>query len=80
MKTHDHLYKIISEVMNIPISEINDSLGPEDIEKWDSFNGLVLLDELESGFNVSFSLDEIPDVKTIKDIKQHLQNHGVIFD
>ena len=74
------LFEIISQVMAIPISEINDKSSPENIEAWDSFNGLVLLDELESSFDVKFSLDEITDVKTVEDIKKHLKNHGVNLD
>ena len=40
----------------------------------------MLLDELESKFNVKFSLEEVTDVKNVADIKQHLQNHGVNLD
>jgi acyl carrier protein len=74
------LFEIISQVMSIPISEINNKSSPENIEAWDSFNGLVLLDELEISFDVKFSLDEITDVKTVEDIKKHLKNHGVNLD
>lgn len=59
------------------MSEINDQSGPETIEKWDSFNGLVLVDELESTFNIKFTLAEIIDVRTVADIKKYLKIHGV---
>jgi len=71
------LYDIISKVFSVQISEINDESGPETIESWDSFNGLILVDELESNFNIKFSMSEIIDVKNVKDIKRHLNNHGV---
>ena len=74
------LYEIMSRVFSIPISEINDQSSPETIERWDSFNGLVLVDELESIFNVKFTVSEITDVQTTADIKRHLRNHGVILD
>ena len=74
------LFEIIAQVMSIPVSEINDKSSPENLESWDSFNGLVLLDELENSFNVKFSLEEIIDVKTVEDIKKHLKNHGVNLD
>ena len=48
------LYSIISNVMDIPISEINDESSPESIESWDSFNSYVLLDELETEFKTEF--------------------------
>ena len=70
----------MSRVFSVPISEINDQSSPETIERWDSFNGLVLVDELESAFNVKFTVSEITDVQTTADIKRHLRNHGVILD
>ena len=73
----EKLYNIISKVFSVPISEINDESNPETIESWDSFNGLILIDELESSFNVKFSVSEIIDVKNVKDIKKHLKNHGI---
>ncbi len=63
--------------MNVPIEEINDESNPSTISNWTSFNGYVLLYELESNFNVKFSIDEAMDVKNVLDIKRHLQNHGV---
>ena len=71
------LYEIISRVMKIEISTISDELGPKTIENWTSFNGYVLLNELETGFNIKFTIDEAMDVKNIADIKRHLKNKGI---
>ena len=68
---------IIAKVFSIPESEINDESGPENIENWDSFNGLILVDELENHFKIKFSISEITDVKNVADIKRHLKNHDV---
>ena len=76
----EKLYEIVSKVFSVPISEINDESSPETIESWDSFNGLILVDEIESSFNVKFSVSEIIDTKNVKDIKKHLKNHGVDVD
>ena len=73
-------YNIISKVFSVPITEINDESGPETIESWDSFNGLILVDDIESNFNVKFTVSEITDVKNISDIKRHLKNHGINVD
>jgi len=73
----EKLYSIISKVFSVPISEINDESNPQTIESWDSFNGLILVNELESSFNIKFSVSEIIDVKNLKGIKRHLNNHGV---
>jgi acyl carrier protein len=73
----DDVNVIVSKVFSIPESEVNDESSPENIETWDSFNGLVLVDELENHFNVKFTISEITDVKNVADIKQHLKNHNV---
>ena len=74
------LYNIISKVMSVPVSQINDQSSPETIERWDSFNGLVLVDELEAEFKIKFTLDEVLDVRNVGDIKKHLRNHGVVLN
>ena len=71
---------IVAKVFSISESEINDESGPENIESWDSFNGLVLVDELETNFNIKFTISEITDVKNVADIKRHLKNHNVALD
>jgi len=73
----EKLYNIISKVFSVSISEINDESSPETIESWDSFNGLFLVDELDSNFYIKFSVSEIIDVKNVKDIKRYLNSHGV---
>jgi len=74
------LFNIISRVMEIKSSELTDESSPEDIENWDSYNGLLLVDELESEFNVKFTVEEVFDVHSIADIKKHLVNHGVTLN
>ena len=74
---HEKLYKVISKVLHVNIEEINDESSPSTISNWTSFNGYVLLYELETNFDVKFSIDEVMDVKNVADIKRHLQNHGV---
>jgi acyl carrier protein len=71
------LYEIISRALNIPIDQINDEAGPETIENWDSFNVYVLLDEIETVYNVKFNLDETLEIKNVGHFKSLLQKHGV---
>ncbi|MBL76719.1 MAG: acyl carrier protein [Chloroflexi bacterium] len=73
----DDVNVIVAKVFSIPESIVNDQSSPENIETWDSFNGLVLVDELENYFKVKFSISEITDVKNVADIKRHLKNHNV---
>ena len=70
------LYSIISKVMNVPESEINDQSGPETVEAWDSLNLYMLIDDIETEFNVKFTLEEILEIKNVGDFKKLLVNHG----
>lgn len=71
------LKKVLSEVLNVNESEINRDSSPENISSWDSFNGLILVSELESNFNVKFTTEEIYSVKKVADIIKILKSHGV---
>jgi len=74
------LYLIIAKIMDVPESDVTDESGPETIANWTSFNSYVLLYQLESEFNVKFTIDEAVDVKIVADIKRHLKDHGVNFN
>jgi len=74
----EKLYDVIANVLKISSSTISDDSGPETIKTWDSFNTLLILEELESAYDVKFSLDEVVNFKTVGDIKQSLKKHGGI--
>jgi acyl carrier protein len=63
--------------MEVQVTEIDEESGPETIENWDSFRGLVLFEELETKFDVKFNLNELLNIKKIKDIKNILVSRSV---
>ncbi|WP_428324976.1 acyl carrier protein [Nitrosopumilus sp.] len=78
--TQNKLYEIISRVFNIPEGEINEQSNPETIERWDSFTGYVLLDEIESTFNISIGMEEALEIKNVGDFKKILVEKGINFE
>ena len=74
------LFEIVARVFNIPIDEINYESNPENIENWDSFTGYVLLDEIETNFNVKFTMDESLEIEKIDDFKNILKKKGINFE
>ena len=50
------LYRIIGTVFDIDISTISDESNPETIDSWDSMNMYVLIDEIETEFNIKFNM------------------------
>ena len=66
--------------MEEQVTDIDDESTPETIENWDSFRGLVLFEELETKFEVKFTLNELLNIKKIKDIKNILSVRGIFVD
>lgn len=80
MQTEDNLkklYAILVRVLGVKENEITDSMSPSTVPTWDSYNALMLVSELESGFNVHFTMDEVVAVKNVGDIKAALRRHNV---
>ena len=71
------LKELLAKVLNIDAESINDESSPETISSWDSFNGLMLVSELEGNFNVKFTMEEVLAVKKVSDIREALKRHGI---
>jgi acyl carrier protein len=71
------LHDVLSRVLGIDAATITDETSPENVATWDSFNGLLLVSELEKAFSITFTMDEVTAVKRVADIKAALQRHGV---
>ena len=74
--TSNKLYSIISKVMDVPESEINDQSNSETINSWESMNVDTLINDMETKFNIKFDLDEILQIKNVGDVKNLLIKHG----
>lgn len=79
MNNREKVYNVLSHVLNINIESINESTSPSNTESWDSFNALMLISEFESTFNLTFTMQEVADVSSVKDIINVLKNKGIEF-
>ena len=80
MTNERKLILLLSRVLNLEIEEISNSTSPENTSSWDSFNALVLVTELESEFDVSFSMDEVFEITCVGDIRATLIKHNINLD
>ena len=55
----ERVYKIISQVFNVPIENINDESSSDDIETWDSLKHMNMVLALEEEFNVQFGEEQV---------------------
>lgn len=74
------LHTILSKVLGVDEGAITDTMSPDTVESWDSYNALMLVSELETSFNVHFTMDEVVAVKNVGDIKAALKRHEVQLD
>lgn len=73
------MYKVISDVLSIDTSSINEATGPDNVESWDSFNALMLISEFEEVFNLKFTMPEVEHIKSVKNIIEVLKKKRVKF-
>lgn len=66
------VYEIISDLFLVSEHEINDNIGPGDLEKWDSLGQIRLIARLEKDFDVAFSVNDVMAITKISDIIQIL--------
>ncbi len=74
----DNLYRIVGEAFKVKAQELNDDLGPDDIEAWDSLGQLRLIAAIESHYKITLEISEIFEIFTIKDIRCLLIKKGKI--
>jgi len=72
----ERLKELVARVLAIEEEELNDNSSPDNISSWDSFNGLMLVSELEKNFDVKFTMDEVISITKFNDIKECLKKHG----
>lgn len=67
MKTFE---QIAEEILKIEAGKVSDTLTPKDVPEWDSMNYLFFIAELEKEYELSFSMDEVLNAKTLGDIHE----------
>ena len=68
----NEVLEIVSQVMNMPIDQLDDDSSPGTISIWDSLKHMNLILALEEKFAVSFSDDEIVGMLSVKSILELL--------
>lgn len=71
------LREIVAKVLLLQEAEVNDDISRKDAEAWDSLAHLMLINEIEATFDVSFSDDDIVEINSISDLKGKLRKLGV---
>ena len=68
------LKDVISNVLGVPIEEINDDSSPDSLDKWDSLSHIKLVMAIESEFEVELSPEDSMDMLSVKLIRIILED------
>ena len=60
------VFKVISQIMNVPVEQITDNSSPDTIQKWDSLHHMNLILALEEELGVQFSDDEVVEMLSVE--------------
>ena len=63
-----HVLNLIGDQFSFPKEKIKDNFGPGDLPSWDSIGHMQLVQKLENHFRISFSVFDIMEFNTVKDI------------
>jgi len=75
-----NLKNLLARILDVDPGVINDGSSPENLENWDSFNGLLIASELEKESGVKFSIEDVIHVKNVGDIKKILDRYNIKYD
>ena len=62
--------EIVAQILEIPITKINENSNSEDIAEWDSMSHVQIIDTIEKAFDIQFDLLEVIELESILDIAQ----------
>jgi acyl carrier protein len=71
--TIERVYGVITDVFGVPPEQLGPATVREDIAEWDSLGHLNLMLALEEAFNVSFTVEEMADLTSVKAIVDKVQ-------
>lgn len=71
------VFKIVSQVMRVPLEEVNEDSSPDTISKWDSLQHMNLVLALEEEFKIQFTGDQTVTMLNVKLILLMLEEMGI---
>ncbi len=61
----DKIHRVVSDVMGVPIEEINSESSPDNIPAWESLSHINLVLALEAEFEIKLSPEDILEMLSV---------------
>jgi acyl carrier protein len=66
----EQVLQIVSQVLGLPVEEINEQSSPDNVEAWDSLRHMNLILALEEAFSIQFTDTQIMEMLSVKVIME----------
>jgi len=73
----EKLNRVLTDVLDLPESEISDALSPDTCDTWTSLMHLNLILAIESEFGLSISPEDSLDLLTVGIIRMYLKEQSI---
>ncbi len=73
----DRVYKVVSQVLGVPVDKITDEDSPDTLRSWDSLTHISLILALEAEFDLSITPDDASEMISVGLIRNILRARGV---
>ena len=65
--------EFVSNIFEVDPSELSEDTAFGQHEEWDSLMHIRLVMEIEDEYNIEIPIDDVPNIKTLKDFYQYIQ-------
>lgn len=79
MTNQEKLYNSFAIALQIDLSIINDGLKYQSIPEWDSISHMVLINEIETNFDIIIDTDDVIDMSSVQKAKEILIKQNILF-
>jgi acyl carrier protein len=72
----ERIKAVFAQVFQVDPTQVPPGASPAEIEAWDSFGHLALVEALQTEFRVEFELDDIARMDSLDSIEEILRRRG----
>ena len=76
MSLQDEVMALVSQVIKVPVAELDADSGLGTVQNWDSMKHTSLVLALEEAFDTGFDFDELDRIVTVAAITRSLEEKG----
>jgi acyl carrier protein len=66
----DRIMAIAADVFEVEVGSIDVTMGPDEVDRWDSMNHLRLITEVENTFSIHLSMQQIQQIRSLDELSK----------